>query len=92
MKVLSYILIYDDLIRHLKKQGCLCSLRGSANGSVVLWLIGMSFIDPIKFDILFERFISPARIEAQMADIDIDLDISHTFRDTAMKYLKEKYG
>uniref|UniRef100_A0A6M3J1N4 Putative DNA polymerase n=1 Tax=viral metagenome TaxID=1070528 RepID=A0A6M3J1N4_9ZZZZ len=92
MDVISYILIYDDLIRFLKKQGCLCSLRGSANGSVVLWLIGLSIVDPLKFDILFERFISPARIEARMADIDIDLDISHKFRDIAISYLKEKYG
>ena len=92
MDVFSYILIYDDLIRFLKKQGCLCSLRGSANGSVVLWLIGLSIVDPIKFNILFERFLSPARIEAHMADIDIDLDISHTYRDLAISYLKEKYG
>jgi len=92
MDVISYIFIYDDLIRYLKKQGCLCSLRGSANGSVVLWLIGLSIVDPLKFNILFERFISPARIEARMADIDIDLDISHNFRDIAVNYLKEKYG
>jgi DNA polymerase-3 subunit alpha len=92
MDVISYILIYDDLVRFLKKKGCLCSLRGSANGSVALWLIGLSIVDPIKFDILFERFISSARIEAKMADIDIDLDIAHTFRDMAINYLKEKYG
>ncbi len=92
MNVISYILIYDDLIRFLKKQGCICSLRGSANGSVILWLIGLSIVDPIKFNILFERFISPARIKAKMADIDIDLDICHDFRDTAISYLKEKYG
>jgi DNA polymerase III subunit alpha len=92
MDVVSYILIYDDLVRHLKKQGCLCSLRGSANGSVVLWLIGLSIVDPIKYDILFERFVSPARIEARMADIDIDLDISHIYRDMAINYLKDKYG
>jgi len=92
MKVISYILIYDDLVRFLKKKGCLCSLRGSANGSIVLWLIGLSIVDPIKFNILFERFISPARIEAEMADIDIDLDISHEYRDVAINYLKEKYG
>lgn len=92
MEVISYILIYDDLIRYLKKQGCLCSLRGSANGSVVLWLMGLSIVDPVKFNILFERFISPARIEARMADIDIDLDISHKYRDVAINYLKEKYG
>jgi DNA polymerase-3 subunit alpha len=92
MRVISYILIYDDLVRYLKKQGCLCSLRGSANGSLCLWLIGMSFIDPIRFGILFERFISPARIAAQMADIDIDLDIVHTYRPMAIEYLKKKYG
>ena len=90
--VISYILIYDDLVRFLKRKGCLCSLRGSANGSVVLWLIGLSIVDPIKFNILFERFISPARIEAHMADIDIDLDISHVYRDIAINYLKERYG
>jgi DNA polymerase III subunit alpha len=92
MDVVSYILIYDDLVRYLKKQGCLCSLRGSANGSVVLWLIGVSIVDPIKYSILFERFVSPARIEAHMADIDIDLDISHIYRDTAINYLKDTYG
>jgi len=92
MGVISYIFIYDDLVRFLKKQGCLCSLRGSANGSVVLWLIGLSIVDPIKFKILFERFISPARIEARMADIDIDLDICHTYRDMAIDYLKKRYG
>jgi DNA polymerase III subunit alpha len=92
MDVVSYILIYDDLVRFLKKQGCLCSLRGSANGSVVLWLIGVSIVDPIKYKILFERFVSPARIAARMADIDIDLDISHIYRDIAINYLKDKYG
>jgi DNA polymerase-3 subunit alpha len=92
MDVLSYILIYDDLVKYLKKRGCLCSLRGSANGSVILWLIGVSIVDPIKYKILFERFVSPARIEARMADIDIDLDISHIYRDEAIQYLKDKYG
>jgi DNA polymerase III subunit alpha len=92
MNVFSYILIYDDLIRFLKKKGCLCSLRGSANGSVILWLMELSIVDPIKYNILFERFISPARIQTRMADIDIDLDIAHTYRDMAIDYLKEKYG
>lgn len=89
---LDYLLIVDDLVRHMRKQGCLVHMRGSANGSLVCYLLGLGIVDPIRHNIMFERFISPGRILQGLTDIDIDLDFEAEYRDTAIRYLKRRYG
>ena len=89
---LDYVLIVDDLLRYMRNLGCLFNMRGSANGSLVCYLLGFSVVDPIKYNIMFERFISPGRILQGLQDIDIDLDFEAEYRDIAIRYLKEKYG
>jgi DNA polymerase-3 subunit alpha len=62
--------------------------RGSAAGSAVAYCIGITNVDPIKYDLLFERFLNPERIS--MPDIDIDFDDEG--RDAIIKWVIEKYG
>ncbi len=85
----DYFLIVQDLINWAKDRGIVVGPgRGSAAGSIVSYILGITDIDPIKFGLLFERFLNPDRI--QMPDIDID--ITDKRRDEVMGYLKEKYG
>jgi DNA polymerase-3 subunit alpha len=62
--------------------------RGSAAGSAVAYCIGITNVDPIKYDLLFERFLNPERVS--MPDIDIDFDDEG--RDKIIKWVVEKYG
>lgn len=85
----SYFLIFWDLVEFTKQERILTGPgRGSAAGSLVSHLLGITKLDPIKYDLLFERFINPDRIA--LADIDWDTDTR--FRDTIIKYTREKYG
>ena len=85
----DYFLIVQDLINWAKDRGIVVGPgRGSAAGSIVSYILGITDIDPIKFDLLFERFLNPDRI--QMPDIDID--ITDKRREEVMGYLKERYG
>jgi len=88
----DYLLIVDDLLRNMRGLGCLFNMRGSANGSLVCHVLGFSVVDPIKYSIMFERFISPGRVLQGMQDIDIDLDFEAEYRDVAIDYLKKYYG
>lgn len=91
-KSVDYVLIIDDLLRHMRKLGCLYHMRGSANGSLVCFLLDFGVVDPVRYNIMFERFISPGRILQGLQDIDIDLDFEAEYRDVAIAYLKQKYG
>jgi len=62
--------------------------RGSAAGSLVCYLLGITNIDPIKYDLLFERFLNPERVSMP----DIDTDVKTSLRGTIIRYLKQKYG
>ena len=62
--------------------------RGSAAGSLVSYCLGITDVDPIKYDLLFERFLNPERISMP----DIDLDFPDNRRDEVIKYVAEKYG
>ena len=85
----DYFLIVQDLINWAKDRGIVVGPgRGSAAGSIVSYILGITDIDPIKFDLLFERFLNPDRI--QMPDIDID--ITDKRREEVMGYLRERYG
>jgi len=92
MGAIDYFLIVEDLVRFIRGQGKLIMIRGSANGSLVCYLLKFGHIDPVKHHILFERFISPARVEIGMFDVDIDIDMEREMRPKAVQYLKEKYG
>ncbi|MBF0846358.1 hypothetical protein IR145_02580, partial [Streptococcus danieliae] len=62
--------------------------RGSAAGSLVCYLLGITQADPIKYNLLFERFLNKDRISMP----DIDIDFQDTRRDEVIKYVEEKYG
>ena len=83
----GYFLIVWDFINWAKANGVIVGAgRGSAGGSIVCYLLGISELDPIKYDLIFERFLNPERVSMP----DIDLDFSD--RDKVIEYLTDKYG
>jgi DNA polymerase-3 subunit alpha len=85
----SYFLIVWDLIKHAKDNKIRVGPgRGSAAGCAVAYCLRITDLDPIKYDLLFERFLNPSRIS--MPDIDMDFD--DRFRDEMIRYAAEKYG
>ena len=85
----GYFLIVQDFIAKAREMGVLVGPgRGSAAGSAVAFCTGITNVDPIKYNLLFERFLNPERIS--MPDIDIDFDDEG--REAVLKYVVEKYG
>jgi DNA polymerase-3 subunit alpha len=85
----SYFLIVWDLIRHARESGIRVGPgRGSAAGCAVAYCLRITDLDPIKYDLLFERFLNPSRIS--MPDIDMDFD--SRYRDEMIRYAAERYG
>jgi DNA polymerase-3 subunit alpha len=84
----DFILIVSDFVDYAKSQGILTSTRGSAASSLVSYLLGITNIDPLEHQLLFERFLNPARI----APPDIDLDFQDDRRDEVIRYIEKKYG
>ncbi|MBS1847481.1 MAG: DNA polymerase III subunit alpha [Actinobacteria bacterium] len=85
----SYFLITWDLIRHAKTHGIRVGPgRGSAAGCAVAYCLAITELDPIRYDLLFERFLNPSRIS--MPDIDMDFD--SRCRDEMIRYAAEQYG
>ena len=85
----GYFLIVQDFCNEARKMGVWVGPgRGSAAGSAVAYCIGITNVDPIKYDLLFERFLNPERVS--MPDIDIDFDDEG--RDKIIKWVVEKYG
>ncbi|MEK7151325.1 MAG: DNA polymerase III subunit alpha, partial [Patescibacteria group bacterium] len=85
----SYFLIVQDFVNWAKSRGIIVGPgRGSAAGSLVSFLLGITNIDPLKYDLLFERFLNPER--ASMPDIDLDFDDAR--RGEVFDYVREKYG
>ncbi|MFZ2192822.1 MAG: DNA polymerase III subunit alpha [Candidatus Moraniibacteriota bacterium] len=85
----SYFLIVQDLINWAKNQNIIVGPgRGSAAGSFVSYLIGITNLDPIKYELLFERFLNPERISMP----DIDMDFADDRRDEVLEYVRQKYG
>ncbi|MGH9247401.1 MAG: DNA polymerase III subunit alpha [Acidimicrobiales bacterium] len=85
----SYFLIVWDLIRHAREVGIRVGPgRGSAAGCAVAYCLRITDLDPIEYDLLFERFLNPSRIS--MPDIDMDFD--SRYRDEMIRYAAEKYG
>ena len=89
MGFVDYFLIVYDYVKFAKKNNILVGPgRGSAAGSLVSYCLGITNVDPIKYDLLFERFLNPDRITMP----DIDIDFEYTKRDQVINYVKEKYG
>ena len=85
----NYFLIVYDFILYAKKRGIVVGPgRGSAAGSLVSYCLGITEIDPLKYGLLFERFLNPERISMP----DIDTDFPDDKRDEVVAYVKEKYG
>ncbi|HEX7095381.1 MAG TPA: DNA polymerase III subunit alpha [Acidimicrobiales bacterium] len=85
----SYFLIVGDLIAHARRMGIRVGPgRGSAAGCAVAYCLRITDLDPIKYDLLFERFLNPSRIT--MPDIDMDFD--SRYRDEMIRYAAERYG
>ncbi len=85
----GYFLIVQDFIRAAREMGvCVGPGRGSAAGSVVAYCTRITDVDPLKYDLLFERFLNPDRVS--MPDIDVDFD--EDGRDKVLKWVVEKYG
>ena len=85
---LSYFLIVGDFIRYGREQGIACSARGSAAGSIVTYLLGISNVCPIRYGLLFERFLNPERVNPP----DIDIDFADDRRADVIEYVRQKYG
>lgn len=88
MNYAEYFLTVYDIVRYAREQKILCQGRGSAANSTVCYCLGITSVDPSKFDLLFERFISSARNEPP----DIDVDFEHERREEVMQYIYKKYG
>lgn len=85
----SYFLIVWDLVLYARKRGIRVGPgRGSAAGCAVAYALGITDLDPIKHDLLFERFLNPARVSMP----DIDLDFDSRFRDELINYVADRYG
>lgn len=85
----DYFLIVWDFIRYARERGIAVGPgRGSAAGSLVAYVLQITNIDPVKYNLLFERFLNPERISMP----DIDVDFSYERRDEVINYVVKKYG
>lgn len=90
-KVIDYFLILWDVINWCKTQNILTGIgRGSAPGTIIAYLLGITHLDPIQFDLLFERFLNEGRVLTALPDIDVDFTGNR--RDEVKHYLEHKYG
>lgn len=85
----DYFLMVHDVVAWAKKQGIMVGPgRGSAAGSLMAWSLGITAIDPIRFNLIFERFLNPSRLSMP----DIDLDFEDERRGEVIDYLQKRYG
>ena len=84
----SYFLIVWDFCNYARENGIPVGARGSGVGAMVGYLLGLCNVDPIKYDLLFERFLDPNRNEMP----DIDIDICQDGRQKVIEYVRNKYG
>ena len=88
LKFPGYFLVVHDITRFCRENGILCQGRGSAANSAVCFALGVTAVDPIANELLFERFLSPARDGPP----DIDIDIESDLRENVIQYVYERYG
>jgi len=85
---ISYFLIVGDFVRKGREMGVSCVARGSAAGSLVTYLLEIANVDPIRYGLLFERFLNPERVNPP----DIDIDFADDRRADVIEYVRQKYG
>jgi DNA polymerase-3 subunit alpha len=85
---ISYFLIVGDFVRKGREMGVSCVARGSAAGSLVTYLLEIANVDPIRYGLLFERFLNPERVNPP----DIDIDFADDRRADVIEYVRAKYG
>ena len=84
----KYFLVVGDLLREARQRGILTTIRGSVAGSLTTYVLGITNVDPLEYELPFERFLNPERPSAP----DIDMDFADNRRDEIIEYAKEKYG
>ena len=88
----EYILVLWDVMQFCQREDIMVGVgRGSAVGSIVCWVLGITGVDPIARKLPFERFINPGRLE-RFAPPDIDLDFQREHRQRIIQYLRDRYG
>ena len=87
----GFFLVMWDAVRHAQQLGILCQGRGSAANSVVAYCLNITPIDPVANGLLFERFLSEARVDGQSEAPDIDVDFEHDRREEVLDYVYRKY-
>lgn len=89
MGFIDYFLVVQDFVNWAKDHGIMVGPgRGSAAGSIISYILGITDLDPLRYNLLFERFLNPERI----AMPDIDVDFTDKRRDEVLAYVREKYG
>jgi DNA polymerase-3 subunit alpha/error-prone DNA polymerase len=83
-----YFLVVHDIVEFARSRGILHNLRGSGASSFLGWLLGLSHVNPIEFDLYFERFLNRGRPDPP----DIDIDFDSRRRDEVLRYVLERYG
>src|SRR5712691_1146609 len=84
----SYFLIEWDFVNYARTHGIRCSARGSAAGSLLAYLLGITNVDPLRYQLLFERFFNTERADMP----DIDMDFPDDRREEVIEYVSRKYG
>lgn len=84
----NFFLLAAEVMDHCKQHGILASGRGSAAGSVTCYLLGVTQVDPLKHNLLFERFLFPDK----KSPVDIDIDISSSRRREVLRWVEERFG
>lgn len=84
----SYFLLVREFANYAREKGICYGVRGSAAGSLVSYTIGITDVDPLEYDLTFERFLNPERVSMP----DIDMDFEDARRDEIIQYVSEKYG
>ncbi len=87
----GFFLVMWDAVRHARELGILCQGRGSAANSAVAYCLGVTAVDPVANGLLFERFLSDARVDGQAEAPDIDLDVEHERREELLDYVYGRY-
>ena len=88
MNFAGYFLIVSDFMKWTRGQGIPVGVRGSGATSLVAWALDITGLDPIRFGLLFERFLNPERISMP----DFDIDFCQERRDEVVRYVRDKYG
>ncbi|HMA24709.1 MAG TPA: PHP domain-containing protein, partial [Gemmatimonadaceae bacterium] len=87
----GFFLVMADAVRFARHKGILCQGRGSAANSAVAFCLGITAVDPVKHGLLFERFLSDARVNGRSEPPDIDVDFEHNRREEVLDYMYDNY-